>query len=81
MILGGSIAWGRNIPDIFLNQINAIKKRFGLRRLKPLDCANCLSFWICAITMFIKTDALTAILIGGIAFQLSVTISNHELYD
>ena len=58
------------IPIIYLYILKipqGITKRTGIKLRKPFNCGFCLSFWICLISLSLKTNFVDAIFISSSA--------------
>lgn len=60
---------------------NWVKAKLNTRRVKPLDCPPCLSFWLTAIILLL-TGAfwLWAFLSAGAVFQLSCMYQRYKMF-
>lgn len=54
-----------------------LKARLGKKRLKPFDCAFCLSFWVSLIYFFILTLDWRYVAYAMVTSLLAVIISKH----
>lgn len=49
----------------------------GKKLIKPFNCGFCLSFWLCFVSLVIKTDLLNAIFISSIAPFIFLIIEDY----
>lgn len=72
LIMSAAFCIGQIIPVIIQPYLFRLKKRFGLRRLKPFDCSACLSFWSTLFLSFGETSIKFSILSSLVVFCLTV---------
>lgn len=80
LIIIASIFLGFEGPAFLFRPIEFVKRKFNLLRLKPFDCECCLAFWISICISLIKTDVVTAILIGTVVFNTMKLICKAKYY-
>jgi hypothetical protein len=72
IIMSAAFCIGQIIPEVIQPYLFRLKKRFGLRRLKPFDCSACLSFWSALFLSLGETNIKISILSSTIVFSLTV---------
>jgi hypothetical protein len=79
VIMAASFCIGQIIPEQLRPYLWKLRKKFGLRRLKPFDCEACLSFWFTLFLSITETTVLIAILSAIIVFCLTVKYEINKL--
>jgi hypothetical protein len=84
IIMLAAFLLGQSVPTFFKPVICAVKAKTGKRRVKPLDCEACSSFWLALIfgIIFISnsfTGTLFSILMATVVFKATCLYERFKL--
>lgn len=79
IIMIASFCIGQIIPEVLQPFLFKIKKKIGVKRLKPIDCSVCLSFWFTLFLALSETSFKISILSAVIVFSLSIKYELNKI--
>jgi hypothetical protein len=81
VIMAASFCIGQIIPEQLRPLLWKLKKKIGLRRLKPFDCEACLSFWFTLFLSLTETTVLLSILSAIVVFCITVKYEMKKISE